>query len=184
MTCIIGIECVDGAIIAGDYLGSNGFTKDHVTQSKISSHSGMLFGYTSTFRFGQIIECCMDDNTLYPPTDSGQTYSWLIRNFVPKVQKSLKDAEYVVKSGANAIIVVNKQVWELQDDLSVIRSESGITSVGSGVYHALASVGTQIKLLDKKPTVKECEPILKLAYEVISEHVTSVSTKFNFLTQT
>lgn len=87
-------------------------------------------------------------------------------------------------SGANAIIVVNKQVWELQDDLSVIRSESGITSVGSGVYHALASVGTQIKLLDKKPTVKECEPILKLAYEVISEHVTSVSTKFNFLTQT
>ena len=52
MTCIVGLECSDGAVIAGDFCGCNGFTYHTMIPSKVFKHSQMLFGYTSTFRFG------------------------------------------------------------------------------------------------------------------------------------
>ena len=91
MTCIMAIETSDGnVVIGGDYLGSNGFTKGLYSVPKIFRHSNMIFGYTSTFRFGQIIEHILDDNTLYPPANSDSTYEWLVKSFIPKLKKSIK----------------------------------------------------------------------------------------------
>jgi len=50
MTCIVAVETQDGdAVIAGDFLGSNGFTKNLTSQAKIFEHSSMLFGYYIKF---------------------------------------------------------------------------------------------------------------------------------------
>lgn len=183
MTCIMAIETSDdNVVLAGDYLGSNGFTKAIFAGSKIFKHSNMMFGYTSTFRFGQIIECLLDDNTLYPPSNKDETYTWLVRNFIPKLKDTLKDEDY--NTGGNAIIVVNAQVWEVQPDFSVLRAESGVNAVGSGEYHAISSMLTQIisKHGGKLPTTEEAKEIIKVAYEVVGTCVTSVSTKHNILT--
>lgn len=182
MTCIMAIETSDdNVVIAGDYLGSNGFTKTLYSGSKIFRHSNMLFGYTSTFRFGQIIECILDDNTLYPPQKKEDTYSWLIRTFIPKLKKVLKDEDY--NSGGSAILVVNSQVWALQSDFSVLRADSGVYSVGSGEYHATSSLLTQIAINGGKlPTTEQAKEFIKTAYDVVGNCVTSVSTKHNILT--
>lgn len=183
MTCIMAVEtCDDNVVLAGDYLGSNGFTKAIFSGSKIFKHSNMMFGYTSTFRFGQIIECVLDDNSLYPPVDKADTYSWLVRNFVPKLKATLKEEDYT--SGGNAILVINAQVWELQPDFSVLRAESGVNAVGSGEYHAISSLLTQIHAVNggKLPTTEQAKEFIKVAYDVVGTCVTSVSTKHNILT--
>lgn len=181
MTCIVAIECTENdAVIGGDFCGSDGFTYLTVEQPKVFRHSGMLFGYTSTFRFGQIIEHILDDNTLYPPSEGTKTYEWLVRSFVPKLRDVLKNEEY--QRGGNAIIVVNGQVWELQNDFSVIRTNAGIASVGSGTYHATAIMIGELMELGRKPTVEEAKNIVTKAYRVTAHCVTSVSEKHNTLT--
>lgn len=181
MTCIVAMECQDGnAIIAGDYCASNGFTYYAVEQPKIFRHSGMIFGYTSTFRFGQIIEHSLDDNRLYPPEDASKTYEWLVRVFIPKLKTTLSKEDY--SSGGNAIVVVNGQVWEIQNDFSVIRNSAGIASVGSGVYHATAIMIGELMDLQRKPSVEEAKNIVRKAYQVTAHCVTSVSEKHNILT--
>lgn len=179
MTCIVGLECSDGAVIAGDFCGSNGFTYHTMIPSKVFKHSQMLFGYTSTFRFGQIIEHILDDNTLYPPTEPEQTYRWLVKTFVPKIRQVFKDEEYRLGDGCNAVLVINGQVWELQNDLSVLRNDVGLTVVGSGEYHAQSSILTQLLMnhRNSKPTMAEAEKIIELAYNVTASFVSSVSSK-------
>lgn len=74
MTCIIGIETKDGKVIlGGDNLGSDGHTSSLYAQSKIFKHSGMIFGYTSSFRFGQLVEVLLDDNSIHPPKKKALT---------------------------------------------------------------------------------------------------------------
>lgn len=180
MTCIVGIECVDGAIIAGDYLGSNYFIKNVNVQPKVFAHSGMMFGYTTTFYFGQLIEFMLDNNKLYVPTNDDNVYSWLVRVFVPTLKTVLKEADV---KGGNALMLINKQVWEIQDDFSVLRNSSGVAAVGSGMYHSHASIMTQIRMLGRQPTLKEAIPMLELAFDITSESVTSVSKKYTYLTQ-
>ena len=179
MTCIVGLECSDGAVIAGDFCGSDGFTYQTVVPSKVFKHSKMMFGYTSTFRFGQIIEHIMDDNSLYPPTEKEETYRWLVKTFVPKIQKVLKDEDYNIGDGCNAVLVVNGQVWELQNDFSVLRNDVGLCVVGSGLYHAQSSILTQLLMNHKnsKPSITEAVQIVELAYQVTSSFVSSVSSK-------
>ena len=181
MTCIVAIETSDNnVILAGDYLGSDNFTKAVFTQSKIFNHSGMMFGYTSSFRFGQILECILDDNTIYPPCNPDSTYEWLIRTFIPKLKSTLKTEE---SPCGEAIIVINSQVWQLQGDFSVLRSTLGICSVGSGSYHATASVLSLIlsECSGSLPSTEEAKRIIDITYKVTSTCVTSVSEKYNIL---
>lgn len=183
MTCIIGLECSDGAVIGGDYCGSNGFTYHTMVPSKVFSHSGMIFGYTSTFRFGQIVEHMLDNNSLYPPHYADDTYRWLVKDFVPKLQKLLREEEYPTSNGCSAVMVINGQVWELQGDMSVLRNDLGLVTVGSGTYHAESSVMTQLQINFTKvrPTIVEATEILERAFLVTSSFVSSVSAKCNIL---
>jgi len=177
MTCIVGVEFGDKAVIAGDFLGSNGHTKNINMQSKVFEHSGMIFGYTSSFRFGQVLECMLDDNTLYPPTNSNDTYSWLIRNFIPKLKKTLEENDC---NAGVALICINNQIWQLHSDFSVLRNENGVSSVGSGEYHASAAIAA-IFNFDKSKKEKFDNKILEIAYKVTSDMVTSVSNKYNYI---
>lgn len=179
MTCIVGLECSDGAVIAGDYCASNSFIYSSMVPPKVFRHSGIVFGYTATFRFGQIIEHVLDNNSLHPPKDPDETYRWLVKDFVPKLQKILTDEEYNKGKGCNAVLILNGQAWELQDDMSVLRNDMGLAVVGSGTYHATSSIITQLllKYPNKRPTMDEAEEILKTAYYVTASCVTSVSEK-------
>lgn len=179
MTCIIGVECKDGIVIAGDYLGSNGFTKSLVTQSKIFEHSDILYGYCGSFRYGQLLEICLDNNHLYKPTIN-DTYSWLIRSFIPELKAVLKEHDCAPSSGS-AVIGINGQMWELQCDLSVLRSPDGIVSVGSGNFHAISSMKTMLKLHNKPLTTSKAIEMLDLAYDVIAETNCGVSREFNHI---
>lgn len=179
MTCIVGIETQDGhVVIGGDRLGSNGWTGSNVTQAKIFKHSNMIFGYTSSFRFGQVVEVLFDDNRLHPPTDPDDTYHWLISCFVPALQAKLKEAD--TKMGT-MLFGINGQLWTLQEEGSVLRSANGYDSCGSGSLHANGAMAFYSLNNPKPSNINEAEKILRDALKSAAIHVVSVSDSMDII---
>lgn len=181
MTCIVGIETQDGKVVmGGDTLGSNWMGKTEFTQSKVYKHSKMIFGYTSTYRFGQIVELLLDDNSIYVPEDPKDVYGWLVRTFIPKLQKEIKDCD--VNCG-NMLIGINGQLWEVQDDYSVLRAVTGFNSVGSGEAFAKGSVYSQVKINDGLPKdIEDATKMIKMSIEAAGNLSPSVSPNCTIVT--
>lgn len=140
MTCIVGIEHGKRVLMGGDVQGSGANYKVLHTQPKVFRKNALLFGYTTSYRFGQIIEHGLK-NPIAPDSDD-EIYRWLVTVLVPDIRKCLKDEGY--EQGGNCLIAVRGQLWELQADFSVLRSAKGYAAVGSGYEYALGSVFTSI----------------------------------------
>lgn len=172
--------------MAGDYMASNGFIKYNVTQAKIFTRDGLTIGYSGTFRIGQILEAAIEKRTLFLPKSKDHLYKWLITEFIDfvrtEVRAGLGSTEFdraCVAGNVLFALTMFGEVWEVQGDFSVVTSCDGVVSVGSGCYHAVSSVLTQIKMLGRQPTIVEAEKMLEVAYDVTSRCVTSVSREYN-----
>lgn len=171
MTCIVGVEVEGKVVLAGDVLGSNGFNKNNYSQPKVFKHNNMIFGYTSTFRFGQVIQHHLDD--LYPPetTDISECFKWGVKVFVPKVNKVLKETE---TEKGTMLFGFNGLLWTLQNDSSILHSQSGFASVGSGMYHAAGALDAYQRL-GKMNTLNEAIDSLKQTIDIVGSNCTTVS---------
>ena len=76
MTCIVGLESNGKVYIAGDIQGTGGNSKVIHTQPKVFNKKGVLFGYTTSYRFGQILEHNLQDPVV--PEKDEDVYRWLI----------------------------------------------------------------------------------------------------------
>lgn len=177
MTCIVGIEINGGKVlIGGDSIGSNGYSKSSYSEAKVFKHSKMIFGYTTSYRFGQILEVLLDDNTLYPPEDSSETYKWLVRVFIPKLKQIIE--ENGAQSGT-ALLGINGQLWLLQEDWAVLRPTSGYYSVGSGADFAKGFLyGATLKGFGDSEWAEE---VVTNAVETAAYHCPSVGGNVNLV---
>jgi ATP-dependent protease HslVU (ClpYQ) peptidase subunit len=159
MTCIVGLEHGGHVFIGGDIQGTGWNKKVVHTQPKVFSKAGVVFGYTTSYRFGQLIEQVLSDPVI--PDDSGAVYRWLITVLVPDIKKMLKANEW--EEGGSCLIGVKGQLWELQSDWSVLRSVNGYSSVGSGYEYAHGSLYTS--LLDR--TIKTDDEAISIVQNAI-----------------
>jgi len=142
MTCIVGLEFEGKVYLAGDNQGTGFNNKSIHTQPKVFEKGGAIFGFTSTYRWGQILEHCLRD--VIEPADINKTYDWLVQTLVPTIMKECKASEYDEKS-RNCLIGVNGQLWQLQSDWSVLRSVDGFTAAGSGYEYARGAMSYALK---------------------------------------
>jgi ATP-dependent protease HslVU (ClpYQ) peptidase subunit len=140
MTCIVGIENNGVVHLGGDIQGTGGNNKIVHTQPKVFNRKGVLFGFTTSYRFGQILEHSLP--TPVVPEDQDDVYRWLITVLIPDIRKALRDEGY--EGGGNCLIGVRGQLWELQNDFSVLRSVRGYAAVGSGYEYAMGSLTTSV----------------------------------------
>ena len=173
MTCIIGIEFEGKVYLAGDKLGSNGWTGSEYHCPKVFENGDGIFGYTSSYRWGQLLEFGLTD--VLAPKDINEMHRWMVTSLVPSIQKVLKGGDYNDK-GKNALIGINGQLWEHQDDLSVLRSTNGYAAIGSGETFANAIMGYAMKNHPPR-TVTEVEELLRSAMETVGHHCTSVGSE-------
>lgn len=172
MTCIIGF--VDKSkrkmIIAGDRLGSNGYTGEVINKPKIFKKKKVLFGYTTSFRFGQILE-----HHLKIPKDKRKIpYEYIVKDLLPCIREVLETHKYSSKDDAGksgtAIIMYKGFVYTLQDDWSVLEYLNNV-SVGSG---SEVASGAMLALRNSKYSNKK---IAKNVIKIVSEVVLSVGGK-------
>jgi ATP-dependent protease HslVU (ClpYQ) peptidase subunit len=177
MTCIVGLEVQDKVILAGDIQGTGWNSKVVHTQPKVFNKKGIIFGYTTSYRFGQILEHNLCDPVV--PDDDNDIYRWLITVLVPNIRDTLK--EWGLDGGGNCLIGVKSQLWEMQNDFSVLRSIKGYGAVGSGCEYAMGSLATSINV-NKPTTIESCSKAVKIAIQVAGTFSPSVGTESILIT--
>lgn len=183
MTCIVAMEFRGHVYMASDTLGSDSVSKVTLTQPKVFVKDGILFGYTASFRFGQILEHCLP--TLNPPTEDHLVYAWLVREFVPLVRDALKEHGYLNDKNAEeqegyCLLGIGPHIWTLQGNFSVIRHTIGYAAVGSRIY-AMASIFTSLAYKVPK-SVEDVMTVLQTALMTAAYFDPHVGTTTEFIT--
>lgn len=196
MTCIIAYTNGDSSFIAGDKLGSNGFTKSVMVEPKIfekkfikvddnginRTEETLAMGGTTSFRMLQLL----DHKLVLPQQEKGTTtIQYLVHQVIPEIRKLFKE-EWGSRDntqevgGGQFIILHNHVIYEVQEDFSVLQPKTDITSVGSGTYHAIASM--QAFIIAGEDTDKELVDYVTDIFKIVSDNVTSVSAEYDIFT--
>jgi len=182
MTCIVAKIHKGKVHMAGDRLGSNGFTKKEFPLiKKVFKNGDFLIGYTTSFRMGQLLK-----HSWAPPKksldDTDDTY--IFKTVPESILALFESSKFGHKDktdyiAGNFLFGWRGRLFEMEDDMSVLEHED-MAAVGSGAYHALASLRTMevIGWHDDNP-----EAALVTAIQVASEYQVGVSLSSDYLAE-
>ena len=150
MTTIIGIEYDDKSVIVSDsrITDDGGKIYSHPVMRKISQRGALLIAGA-----GEVSPCDIAQNIWVPPMftakDKKDPYRFMITKAMPSLRKCLVDNGYNFdephdkdKEGLRFqfLIAVGGELFDVDQDLAVMKSESGIYAVGSGGAYALGAL--------------------------------------------
>jgi ATP-dependent protease HslVU (ClpYQ) peptidase subunit len=159
--------------IACDSLGSDGYTGQQYANPKVFAKGGMLIGYTSSYRMGQLLQYGL---TL-PEHKPGQNLDeYMHVDFVESVRSLLRDngylkIDYNVESGGTFMVITSGRLYVMTRDLALMEGADTFNAVGSGEHYARAVLQTLSNevLIDISP-----REALETAISVASKYVVSV----------
>ena len=171
MTCIVAVAKDEHVWMAGDLMGSNGFTKKIYSDTKVFVNGDFIIGYCGSFRMGQILQY----NWEQPPRIEGLTdRQYLQTDVIESMRNCLaqfgvgefREGEH---QGGNFLIGYRGGIYEMQNNFSILKNDD-FAAIGSGTYHAEAT----LKVLTENPDFDPAY-VLQKAIEVAGEFTTSVS---------
>ena len=178
MTCISAVVKNGHVYMAGDLMGSNGFTKKVYPDTKVFKNGDFLIGYTSSFRMGQILQY----NWSQPSRLEGVTdREYLQIDVIESMREcfntygfgEFKDGEH---QGGTFLIGYKGELYEMQSNFSILKNEN-FAAVGSGQYHAEST----LLLLTQDPDFDPQE-VLTASIYAASYFTTSVSEDCTIVT--
>jgi hypothetical protein len=156
MTCIVGY--IDKAkkkmYMGGDSAGVSGHMSYSRKDEKVFSKGKMLFGFTSSFRMGQLLRYSL----AIPEKDEGMSdYEYMCTKFVESIRSTLKTGgfshvENNEESGGTFLVAFNGELYSIFDDFQVGVNILNYNSCGCGEYWANGALykrnGEPIKLIN------------------------------------
>ena len=146
MTCIVGLTHEGRVHMGSDSAGSDGFIYEVRQEPKVFKRNAgtdeMLFGYTTSFRFGQLLQFGLD----IPDHHKNMTdHKYMVTVFMNAVRKTLSSGGYAekdneVETGGTALIGYHGKLWTMRDDYQIALSPQIGDSVGSGCYTAMGAL--------------------------------------------
>jgi hypothetical protein len=148
MTAIAGF--VDGGKvwIGGDSAGVSRYSLTVRADQKVFRNGDFLFGFTSSFRMGQLLRYSF---TPPVPKEGQDLYSYMVTDFINAVRECLKNGGFAAKdkeeeSGGCFLAGYRGRLFKVDSDYQVGEPASGYDAAGCGddiVVGALfATVGT------------------------------------------
>ena len=149
MTTIIGVQSSNGCTLVADSLVSDdtGRTWSHPQMTKINRRGEFLIGGA-----GEVSPCDIAQHIWEPPSltpkDRKDVYHFMITKVMPSLRECLKTNGYnfdeVQEKDSSSrfqfLIAVNGELFDVGDDLSVMRNADGFYGVGSGAQIALGAL--------------------------------------------
>ena len=181
MTCIVGLVDNKKVYMGGDSAGSDGFLYSIRQEPKVFKRDGdrgeMIIGYTTSFRFGQLLEHSLD--VPIQPKDMDD-HKYMVTLFMDAIRKCLKDGGYTkkkdeVEEGGTALIGYHGSLWLMEDDFQIALSPILGDSIGSGVYSALGALHILFEI-EMTPEQK-----IKKALSVAEACITTVKGPFKVI---
>lgn len=138
MTCIVGLETLDGVIIGGDSAGVAGYSLTIRADEKVWKQDEFVFGFTSSFRMGQLLRYNLSiPRVPTKDTKPAELVRWMTTEFIDAVRKTLKAGGYAkvesgVERGGCFLVGWRGALYVIDSDFQVGRATHGYAAVGCG----------------------------------------------------
>lgn len=178
MTCIVGLVERGTVWIGGDRASvADSHYLTHCGMPKVFRRGHFLFGYTSSFRMGQLLQYRLALPDLPTELDFDE---FMATAFVDAVRDCLRDGGYTTidnnkEETGTFLVGVEGRLYRYDDDHQIIRPHCNFDACGSGISVSLGAMHATANL-KLKP-----ERRLDLALTAASQFVTSVSPPFDIL---
>jgi len=142
-TCIVGLESDGVVYIGGDSAGVDGWLGRSIrVDEKVFIKNRMIFGFTSSFRMGQLLRY-----TFNPPKQAiGQDdFEYLCGPWMESLVKCLKDKGYAKVdknevSGGIFLLGFNSKLYRIEGDFQVGRRVEPYDACGCAERYALGAM--------------------------------------------
>lgn len=146
MTCIAGVAHEGKVWIGGDSAGVGGYDLTLRADTKVFANGAFLFGFTSSFRMGQLLRYALTPPKLYDK----DVMTFMCTEFTDAVRNCLKAGGYAAREreqeqGGVFLVGVAGRLFRIDNDYHVGEASALYDAVGCGEAYAkgalYASVG-------------------------------------------
>ena len=153
MTCIIGFVKDGQVFIGGDSAGVAGLDYHIREDEKVFKKKDMIFGFTSSFRMGQILRYCFDIPDHDPRKDD---FDYLCTDFIDGLIRSFKEKGYAKThnervSGGVFLVGYRGNLYQIESDFQVGKIHRPFDACGCGESYALGAMEIIVKTGYEKP---------------------------------
>lgn len=140
MTAIAAIVQDGRVLIGGDSAGVDGHELVVRADAKVFTTGPYVFGFTSSFRMGQLIRYAFE-----PPEPGPDLSRFMVTGFVDALRECLKDGGWATKeneqeSGGTFLVGVHGRLFGVEDDYQVAEPADEFAAVGCGAHLALGAL--------------------------------------------
>lgn len=156
MTCIVAYKRNGKVYIGGDSAGVSGIDVRVRNDQKVFQNGLMLFGFTSSFRMGNILRYKFE---VPEQPEEMELMTYMNTLFIDSVIEVLRENRYAVEengeiSGGTFLVGYQGEIFIVEDDFQVGIVEDNYDSVGCGMSYALGYMfGTDLDDNDPKDIV-------------------------------
>lgn len=145
MTCIVGYVSNGKVYMGGDSMGVNTSTYEYriVNDSKVFTRYGFIFGFTGSFRMGQLLRYKFNLGSADIGMDD--TMEFMCTKFIDHVRQLFKDNGYSrivnnVERGGDYLVGVNGRLFIVEEDYQIGENRMPYMSVGCGYQYAMGAM--------------------------------------------
>lgn len=134
MTCIVGLAHQGRVYIGGDSAGVSGMDLEVRADKKVFLNGGYLFGFTSSFRMGQLLRHAFEPPK---PALNEELHMFMATKFIDALRSCLKAGGYAEKTNereaAGRFLVGHAgRLFMICEDYQVAEPLAGYTACGCG----------------------------------------------------
>ncbi len=142
MTCIVGLIHDGKVYIGGDSAGVADYSLTIRADPKVFRNGEFIFGFTSSFRMGQLLA-----HALRPPrrNPADDIYAFMVTDFINAVRDCLKAGGFNTRVseadvGGDFLVGYAGRLFYVGQDYQVGESQDGLLAVGCGDQIALGAL--------------------------------------------
>ncbi|MCA1409268.1 MULTISPECIES: hypothetical protein [Sinorhizobium/Ensifer group] len=142
MTCIVGLINNGSVHIGGDSAGVAGLSLTVRADRKVFRNRDFIFGFTSSFRMGQLLAHSFQPPKRHPEQD---VYAFMVTEFVDALRQCLKAGGYAQchnegERGGTFLVGYVGRLFKIESDYQVAESVDGFGACGCGEQVALGAL--------------------------------------------
>lgn len=153
MTCIVGIVNDGEVIIGGDSIAVGwNYTKAERCDAKVFKRGEMIFGFTSSYRMGQLLRYKLEIPARKPDID---VYEYMVTEFIEAVRSCLKAGGYSTvenntEQSGTFMVGYAGRLFTIEEDFQVAEHTCGYNACGCGAHIALGAMHASLGQSPKK----------------------------------
>jgi len=164
MTCIVGISEGGKVYIGGDSAGVSRYSLQVRADRKVFLNEGIAFGFTTSFRMGQLLNHALKPPRRYPDVDITK---WMVTDFVNAIRDCLKVGGWAAKKeeveeGGHFLVGYEGKLFGIHEDYQVSEAIEGFDAAGCGedfargVLHATVGMEPRARILHALAITERC----------------------------